>query len=266
MVDNISNPFYPQFTLGVEETAEKNGFSVILCNIESKAEKELNYVKNLIGLQVDGMIFVASKIEKGIYGSLVNVNVPVVCLDNQIYIPNSDRIVVDQYWGAHKITKYLLSKGHSRIAHIAGPQDYLTAQVRKNGYINALEENNIRIIQRLIVEGDYSSDGGKNAMNLILDLEKKPSAVFAANDLMAIGAMSAIKKRGLHVPNDIAVVGFDDIPFASLYSPSLTTVSQPTFQMGSLAMEMLIERLKGNLANELREVILQPSIVVRESA
>jgi DNA-binding LacI/PurR family transcriptional regulator len=265
IIDNISNPFYPQFTLGVEETAEKNGYSVILCNIGSDAEKERNYVKHLTGLQVDGMIFVVSKIRENIYGKQIAINIPVVCLDRQIYIPNSDQVVLDQFWGAYYITKHLIDKGHKRIAHIMGPRDYLTAQDRKEGYSKALEENDIRVIQRLIVEGDYTTEYGKIAMNQLLNLENKPTAVFAANDLMAIGAMDAIRKKGFRIPEDIAVAGFDDIPFAALYTPSLTTVSQPTLQMGSLAMQMLIERIKGTASLETREVIFRPAIVVRES-
>lgn len=265
IIDNISNPFYPQFALGVEEMAEKNGFNVILCNIESSIEKEINYVRKLIGLQVDGMIFVASKVPANVYGNTVKINVPVVCLDSQIYIPNSDRVILDQEWGAYSITKHLIDKGHKRIAHIAGPDAYLTAQMRKAAYLKALEDNNIRHIQRLISEGDYSSESGKVAVERLLVLENRPTAIFAANDLMAFGAMDSIRKRGLRIPEDVAVAGFDDIPFSALYSPALTTVTQPTLQMGALAMQMVIERLHGTASIESREVIFKPTIAVRES-
>jgi len=265
IIDNISNPFYPQFTLGIEEMAEKNGFNVILCNIESSIEKEINYVRKLIGLQVDGMIFVASKVPTNVYGNTIKISVPVVCLDSQIYIPNSDRVILDQDWGAYSITKHLIDRGHKRIAHIAGPGDYLTAQIRRTAYIRALEDNNIRPIQRLISEGDYSSDSGKLAVEKLLALEKHPTAIFAANDLMALGAMDVIRRKGLRIPVDIAVAGFDDISFSALYSPALTTVSQPTLQMGALATQMIIERLRGTASIEPREVVFKPTIAVRES-
>ncbi len=265
IIDNISNPFYPQFALGVEEMAEKNGFNVILCNIESSIEKELNYVRKLTGLQVDGMIFVASKVPENVYGNTIKINVPVVCLDSQIYIPNSDRVILDQDWGGYSITKHLIDRGHKRIAHIAGPSDYLTAHLRKSAYLRALDDNNIRQIQRLIIEGDYSTESGRLAAEKLLSLENRPTAIFAANDLMALGAMDTIRKKGLLIPNDIAVAGFDDIQFSALYSPALTTVSQPTLQMGALAMQMVIERLRGTASTENREIIFKPTIAVRES-
>jgi len=265
IIDNISNPFYPQLTLGVEEMAEKNDLNVILCNIESSIEKETNYVKKLIGLQVDGMIFVASKVPENVYGNSININAPVVCLDRQIHIPNCDRVLLDQDWGAYNITKHLINKGHKRIAHIAGPADYLTAKARKNAYKRALTDNNLRPIKRLICEGDYMVDGGRLATEKLLALKTLPTAIFAANDLMAIGAMDTIKRQGLQIPDDIAVAGFDDIPFAVLYPPSLTTVSQPTLQMGTLAMQMVIDRIQGDASLEPREVIFKPTIAVRES-
>lgn len=213
------------------------------------------------------IIFVASRVKEGVYGNSMKIKVPVVCLDRQIYVPGSDRVVLDQLWEAYNITKHLIERGHKRIAHIAGPSDYLTAQVRKEGYTKALIENNIRLIQRLIVEGDYSAESGRMVMEQLFKLEYKHTAVFATNDLMALGwgAMDSIRRKGLNISDDIAIAGFNDIPFASLYAPSLTTVSQHTFQMCSLAIQMIIDRLTGNFSMESCEAILQPTIVIRES-
>ena len=265
ILDNIANPFYPQLALGLEATAEKNGFNVILCNIESDLEKEKQYVCNLLGRQVDGIIFVASRAPEYVYQNEIKIKVPVVRLDRDIHVPNCDGVILDQLWGSYNITKHLIEKGYKRIAHISGPKGYYTARERMEGYSKALFDYHYRIVQRLVIEGDYSIESGKHAMTTLLKLTSRPDAVFAANDLMAFGAIDVIKRSGLQVPNDIAVAGFDDIPFAALYTPSLTTVSQPTYQMGSLAMQMLIERISGNISLEAREIILQPSITVRES-
>jgi DNA-binding LacI/PurR family transcriptional regulator len=186
-------------------------------------------------------------------------------LDRQIFVPNSDSVLLDQVSGAYDITTFLIEQGHKHIAHIAGPIDYYTAQERKQGYAKALDDNGIRNVKRLVTIGDYSLESGRIAMEQLLNLDRKPTAVFAANDLMAFGAMDMLKKRGIKIPDDIAVAGFDDIPFASIYNPSLTTVSQPTFQMGSLAMQMLIDRLSGKSSLESREIILKPTITIRES-
>lgn len=265
ILDDITNPFYPQLTRGVEDTAEKNNLSVILCNIESNAEKEIGYINNLIGRQVDGLVFVASRVKKGVYGNQIKIKVPVVRLDRQIFVPNCDSVLLDQFSGAYDITKFLIEQGHKHIAHITGPIDYFTAQERNKGYAQALHDNGIRNVKRLIVRGNYSLESGRISMEQLLNLDKKPTAVFVANDLMAFGAMDVLIKRGIKIPEDIAVAGFDDIPFASIYNPSLTTVSQPTFQMGSLAMQMLIDRLSGNASSESREIILKPTITIRES-
>jgi LacI family transcriptional regulator len=266
IVDSITNPIYPQFALGVEATAEKHGFSAILCNIEGNAEKELQYVRRLSGLRVDGFIFAVSKVPQGTYGTTLSLHAPVVCLDKQIFVPESDRVVLDHAHGAFQMTRFLIESGHRRIAHIAGPGDYLTAKERTEGYSAALEETNISTAPHLVVEGDYTAQGGETAMRKLLELDERPTAVFAANDLMAIGAMKAIKSAGLKVPDDVAVAGFDDIPFAELHAPALTTVVQPTVRMGALAVRMLMERLQGKVSHDTREMILQPTLAIRESA
>lgn len=265
VVDSITNPIYPQFALGVEATVEQYGFSAILCNIEGSAEKELQYVRRLSGLQVDGFIFAVSKVPQGIYGSELNLQAPVICLDKQIFVPGSDRVVLDHAHGASQMTRYLIEKGHLRIAHIAGPRDYMTAGERMEGFLSALEESTLPASPEMIVEGDYTARGGEEAMRKLLDLEPRPTAVFAANDLMAIGAMKAVMSAGLEIPGDVAIAGFDDIPFAELHTPTLTTVAQPTVRMGALAVRMLMERLQGEVSHDTREMILQPTLAIRGS-
>lgn len=267
LIGDITNPFYPQLTLGVEETANKFDYKVILCNTNGDSEKEKRYINDLLGIQIDGLIIAQSRLDKSFFAHLIKHNIPLVTLDEQIPIPNCDKVLFNHRKGAYEITEYLIKAGYKRIAHIAGPVNLLTAQERLNGYLEALKAHSITPVNQLIKKAEYTIDSGKQVMEMILTLENLPDAVFAANDMIAIGAMEAIKSKGLKIPADIAVAGFDDIFFARLTEPKLTTVSQPVMQIGGLAMRLLIDRLNNNEdSSEPRKIILQPSIAVRESA
>ena len=266
LIGDITNPYYPQLTLGVEETANKFDYRVILCNTNGDPVKEKRYINDLVGMQIDGLIFAQSRVEKEYYSKLVKLNIPIVILDEQIPIPNCDRILFNHRKGALDITEYLIKSGYKRIAHITGPINLLTAQERINGYLDALKSHSIKPIHQLIKNSEYTIESGKQAMEMILTLKDPPDAVFAANDLIAIGAMEAIKSKGLKIPTDIAVAGFDDITFARITEPKLTTVCQPINQMGGLAMRVLIDRLNNSYDSvEPRTITLQPSIAIRES-
>ena len=266
MIGDITNPYYPQLTLGVEETANKYDYKVILCNIAGDPEKEKRYINDLMSLRIDAMIIAQSRVEKDYYLNEMKLPIPVVTLDEQIIIPNSDRVLIDHKKGAFDITTYLINAGYERIAHISGPADLLTAQQRADGYFEALENHGRRRLNQLIRKSEYTIEGGREAMNSLLDLQNRPDAVFAANDMIAIGAMDVIKQRHLKIPEDIAVAGFDDILFTRMTEPRLTTVAQPTHQIGAMAMQIIIDRLgNSNDSLEPRTIILQPSISVRES-
>lgn len=266
LIGDITNPYYPQLTLGVEETANKYDYKVILCNIAGDPEKEKNYIKDLLSVRVDGIIIAQSRVEKDYYSTSMKLNIPIVTLDKQIQIPNSDRVLIDHKRGAFDITELLIKSGYKRIAHIAGSDDLLTARERANGYLEALKAHSIKPLNQLIRKSDYTIEGGKRAVEELLSLQNPPDAIFAANDMLAIGAMDAIKQQGLNIPQDIAVAGFDDITFARMTEPKLTTVAQPTNQIGTLAMQILIDRLNNTDDSlEPRTIVLQPSISVRES-
>jgi LacI family transcriptional regulator len=266
IIDDISNPFYPQIALGVETAAKNAGYSLILCNLNGSAETEIDYINVLLGRQVDGLIFVASRVDSSFYTTKLQIDVPVVSMDRQINIPGADQVFLENVAGGYKITKYLIDRGHTRIAHITGPLSMCTASDRKQGYHKALEEARITSHKHLIVEADYKLLGGQLATEKILKAKILPTAIFYANDLMAIGGMDAIRRANLRTPEDIAVAGYDDISFAALTYPSLTTVQFPTINLGSMAMQMLLDRIQGLSSNEPRDVILEPSVIARNSA
>lgn len=267
IIGDITNPFYPQLTLGVEETANKYDYKVILCNTSGDPEKEKRYIEELLSIQIDGFIFAQSRMEKEAFPDFSRMNIPVVILDEQIPIPICDRVLFNHRKGAYEVTEYLIKKGYQRIAHIGGPRHLLTAQERKRGYLKALEAYDVKPLPQLIQTAEYTIESGKETMEMMLALGNYPDAVFGANDMIAIGAMEAIKSKGLRIPNDIAFAGYDDILFARLITPKLTTVLQPTNQIGALAMRVLMDRLnKSYDSPDPRIIILQPTLSIRESS
>ncbi|SMB93451.1 transcriptional regulator, LacI family [Thermanaeromonas toyohensis ToBE] len=262
ILPDITNPFFPAIARGVEDAVKRKEYHVILCNTDGDSQQEALHAKALREKAVDGLIFTASSKNNKHVLELVEVGIPVVLIDRRVEGNNLDAVLVDNVAGAYEATKYLIGLGHKYIGFIAGP-DVTTALERQEGYCRALKEAGIEVKEKLIQPGNFRYESGyTGALNL---LEYGVTAILAANDLMALGAMRAIEEKGLRIPQDIAVVGFDDIPLASLVKPALTTVNQPAYQMGALAAEILLERIEGKRAGEPKEVILTPSLVIRES-
>lgn len=262
--DNV-NPFFAQVSRVVEDVGFKAGYSVILCNCDGKLEKELAYVDLLAAKQVDGIIFIATGGEKQIVDLLREIGIPFVMADRQIESADADIVLVDNFQGGYQATRHLLSRGHRRIGCITGPNEATPSADRVRGYRAALAEGGFDVEEDLIVTGDFRHEGGEKAMLCLLDLVEPPTAVFACNDLMAIGALSAIWSRGLRVPEDMSIVGFDDIPEARLTIPPLTTMAQPIAEIGKRATEMLISRASSEAPIARRQVTLKVRLVERGS-
>jgi LacI family transcriptional regulator len=177
-----------------------------------------------------------------------------------------DRIFINNVSMAKTAASYLIKKGHSRIGMIAGLEDTPPRQDRIRGFAKALEEHNLPLNEVLIQDGDFTEKGGYQGMKKLLDLKPLPSAVFAANDLMALGAMTAIREANLEIPKDIALVGIDDIPAAKFVNPPLTTISQMQEIIGRRAAEMIFERIEGTAPDKPRLVEMPYQLIIRESA
>ena len=189
---------------------------------------------------------------------------PAVLIARDVADGAIDTVVVDSFAGVRQATSHLLRLGHRRIAYIGGPHSLSVARERLRGYRQALCDFNVRLDRSLIVAGDFRVDGGRAAVRRLLARRLTFTAVVAANDLTAIGAMEALRAAGRRIPDDMAVVGFDDIPFAAFVDPPLTTVAQPTYRLGALAMERLLALMNGE-AITVRRIVLQPQLVVRRS-
>ena len=264
VVPDNSNPYFAELARTIEDTCFERGYSVILCNSDEDAAKESAYVSLLAEKRVDGIVFVASGNDCSGLEALLQHRIPVVALDRELKGMRCDSIVVDNRHGGRQATLHLIGGKHRRIGCICGPRNLTSAEERLQGYKDALSEARLPLDPALIQWGNFHIEGGYAAVQVLLDLSKPITAVFASNDLMAVGALRGIAARGLRVPDDVAVVGFDDIRFAKYTQPPLTTVMQPIRQIGKLATELVMARVNGERREPQRHR-LKTILVVRES-
>lgn len=264
MIPNNSNPYFAEIIRGIEDTCFAAGFNVILCNSDDAPLKQSTYVRLLSEKQVDGLIVVSSGADDELIETLRAAPMPQVIVDREIDDLPADLVEVNHESGAALATHHLLALGHRRIACIAGPQALPPARQRVAGYHRALVEAGMKVDDRLLRRVDFTSEGGHAAMTSLLAMRQRPSAVFASNDLMAIGAICAAASAGLRIPQDLSVVGFDDIALAAYSNPPLTTIVQPKHQTGELAARLLMSRI-ATPGLALRREILEPTLCVRSS-
>jgi LacI family transcriptional regulator len=264
MIPNCTNPFFAELIRGIEDTCFASNFNVILCNSDEDSNKQRKYIRVLMEKQVDGLIVFSLGDDKQLSVLLAETNVPQILLDREVDQIKADLVKVDHEAGGWIATRHFIDLGHRRIACITGPLDLTSARQRLHGYRRALNEAGLEVNPQWEVEGGFTSENGYLAMQRLLVLGHRPSAVFASNDLMALGALCAATRHGLRVPQDISVVGFDDIALAAYTSPPLTTVAQPKHQLGSMAANFLMDRIV-HPDRPLRREIFQPQLCLRQS-
>ncbi|WP_426232058.1 LacI family DNA-binding transcriptional regulator [Pararhizobium sp. DWP3-4] len=244
IVPDITNPFYPSLLRGVQTILEAENYDVISINTDGLRDREQHFLEWLRQGRVDGVIGVFWTVRAPEFAPLIEAGLPIVRIESAKKTGGSlaiDDIYVDGRSAAHDVTRYLVEKGHRQIGMIAGHGG--PESVRVEGYRTALQAAGLDA--QIVVDDVFTEEGGFRAALALLDGVLRPTAIFAANDLMAIGAMQAIRERGLSIPHDIAVVGFDDISASKLVSPPLTTVAQFQSGIGMKAAEILMERLSG---------------------
>jgi len=263
----VTHSFFPEITRSVEDVAHSRGYNVLLCHSDDNAQREEEEIRLLLSRKVDGLAIVPAtdKINLTVYEQLMKKRVPFCFIDRFYKRLKTSCVITDDKKGAEEAVSYLLSLGHRYIGHIAGPLYLSTAWERYKGYSNALLKNGIKTKTELIRgKKSYEEDGGYQAMKEFLEMKRIPSAIFAANDLLAIGAMKAIKEEGLKIPRDISLVGFADIRMASLLAVPLTTVRQPAREMGRLAAELLIDEIEKK-RKQLTQIRLPVRLIIRDS-
>jgi LacI family transcriptional regulator len=269
LIPDITNPFYPAFERGIQDVADANGYDLIIYNTDGIEEKERKYVRSLRQRNVDGVIMTVFHLRPEDFRPLRDEGIAVVVLgpiDGDWSQSGIDNLHVENVEAARTIVTHLIDRGHCRIAMIAGVEATPPRERRVLGYKQALAEHDIPLDPILIRGGDFNEAGGYQGMKELLKLEPLPTALFAANDLMAIGAMIALREAGLRVPTDIAIAGFDDIPAAAVVNPPLTTMAQYPERLGIRASQMLFERLRGEAPECGRLEVQRCGLVIRESA
>lgn len=261
IVTTITDPFAGEIFRGIEEVAGDNNYRLFLGTSHADPVREVNLVKGLREWRVDGVIVASSRVGSLYMPLLKEIGVPIVLINNQHGGPFIQSVGVDNVLSACVATHHLIEQGHRVIGYLAGPPEHASSDDRLSGYQRALMQARIPFDSSLVQPGNGRTDGGEHVARL-LSRSPVPTAIFCYNDLTAIGALRALKARGLRVPHDIALVGFDDIEFASYVDPPLTTVRQPKDEMGRLAMRMLIDLLQGKTVTD---IVVPGELIVRES-
>ena len=261
LVPDNANPFFAETARGVEDFAFAAGYGVLLCNTDGSVEKEARYGDALIENQVGGVILITAGPTSDVVDDLLRRNIPVVVVDRELPRDDVDAVLPKHFDGAMAATKLLVQNGHELVACIASDAGVLAAGERLRGFHRAIEDAGAEAI---VVKGDLQYSGGYEAAKELLSASRRPTAVFACNDLMAIGALRAAREAGLSVPGDLSVVGFDDIGPAKFTEPALTTVAQPKHEIGAIAAELLLKRLDDPDLPVAR-LLVDTELIIRES-
>ena len=277
VLGDIANPFAAELARGVRERLEERGYTLFICVSEHSAREDLAAFDALADHRADGLIVAtrASKLGNDRLAELVGMGIPVALVGRDFRHPGADLVAADNHKGGYEATEHLISLGHEHIGFIGIKLTSGFGLRRFQGYLEALRDHGLAVEERHIVGGTggtdeqmpgYSTESiGYEGMRQLLKLKRRPTAVFARNDFTAVGAVSAIKEAGLRIPQDIAIVGYDDVPLASHTSPPLTTVRQPTREQGRIAAEFLLRRIGAAQPPPREEKILRCELVVRES-
>jgi len=265
VVSDITNTFWTTVARGVEDVAQSHRYSVLLCNTDENLAKQRQYLDFLIRQQVDGVIIAPYDSDAQHLDQLRKRNIPTVIVDRRIEGWDVDSVLSDSIAGSRALVQHLVSLGHKRIAVLSGPSITSTAEDRIAGYCMALDEAGIPIDPDLIRRGEFRTASGENLTHRLLDEEPTTTAIFAANNAIALGVIDAIAKRGLRIPQDVALVCFDDLPNASHLFPFLTVVAQPVYDLGVNAAQLLLSRLDSEASLRPRHVVLPSRLIVRHS-
>ncbi|KOY22487.1 transcriptional regulator [Vibrio parahaemolyticus] len=265
LVTTSTNPFFGEVVKGVERSCYHKGYSLILCNTEGDNKRMRQSINTLLQKRVDGLILMCSSLE----GERIDVferypDIPVVVMDWGPMLFTSDKIQDNSLRGGYLAAKYLIDCGHTEIGCITGPLIKHQAQMRYEGYKRAMNEAGLEFNANWIIESDFECEGGYQAFKKIVERGKLPSSIFVSNDMMAMGVINAANELGIKVPDDLSIIGYDDIHIAKFMSPSLTTIHQPKYRLGQAAVETLVRRLDDK-SNEAQVVQLEPTLVVRNS-
>ncbi|UOB19091.1 LacI family DNA-binding transcriptional regulator [Abyssalbus ytuae] len=271
MIARINRPFVSSLISGIEESARKEGFNVIISQSNDLYANEVNNAKALYDTRISGLIVSLSMETKKLthFKQFFDLDIPVVFVDRVPKEIETYKVIIDNYSAGYKATQHLIEQGCKRIAHFAGAQHVNVYNERKKGYIDALIDNNIPVDEGLIINFDtLSFEEGEKATNLLMEMQNPPDGIFSSNDTAAVSAILTAKKRNIRIPDDLAVIGFNDDPLASIVDPGLSTITHPAAEMGKISAETILEHLKlgNNKKKKSHTYILSTELLIRESS
>ncbi|QZY56047.1 LacI family DNA-binding transcriptional regulator [Crassaminicella profunda] len=263
IIPDITNPYFPEIARGVEDAARKEGYNVLLCNTNWDKVQEDAYLQILQEKRVDGIIMKA--VLDNDENLFHHMNTPLVLLNSRSHEGNYNYIEIDNVRGGFLAGKHLIESGYKRMGFIGGKDRSYSNNQRLEGYKLALKKYHYPIDESIIVNGDFNTKSGYDIMSRLLKLKNPPDAIFAGNDVIALGALYSAQEFGLNIPTDFGIVGFDNIDFAKLPQIQLTTVEQPKYYMGKTALDMLIEEIKDKDKKWVKKIVVEPELIIRKT-
>ena len=265
IISDITNPFFPDLVKSIQERALELGYDVIILNTNYEPERAAPYVQRLLELRVHGVMILTTEMDLSVIERLSSRRISVVFLDIGKVGPHTSNIRVNYEKGVHQAVKHLLELGHRQIAFIGGPAHFKSAQFRREAFLRTMKKHRASLhAEPVIFKGDFKLEGGQEAVKEILALKNRPTAIIAANDLMAMGALRELARAGLQVPKDISVIGCDDTWLAKLTDPQLTTIVIPRAEIGAAAVEAVLHTNSGE-GRSGREIRIHTQLLVRGS-
>lgn len=260
--------FFSTAVKGIDEAAMEAGYTVVISQSNESYGREVANTHRLMNSQVEGLIVSLSSETQSIdhFKRIQNRDIPLIFFDRDFPEINSSKVLLDNEMGGYIAVEHLVAQGCKRIAYLGGRKNLAISNSRERGYIKALTKGGLEINDELIIHGEFGKESAYSKTKELLQLPNPPDAIFAVSDRLALGAYAAIKDSGLSLPNDIALVGFNDEPIMSMLTPSISSVSQPAFEMGKMAARLFIEKLNSNEDYESRTEIFSPELKIRDSS
>lgn len=264
LIPDIQNPFYVEVLRGIEDVAYEYKYAIIMCNFSQDETKEQLYLDILQSESIDGLIAAPTNEQDQKVINLVKGGLPIVCVDRGLKGVDVDVVLVENEVGAFNAVDHLAKSGYKRIAYISGMPQIPSSQARERGYLNALKSNNLETDKNLIKYGDSRHESGVSLCAELLEMKNPPDAIFTGNNLITLGALETIHNRGLKIPDEIAIIGFDDMYWSISLNPPLTAVRQPAYEIGKRAAEQLILRIN-DPTRPTMSMIMKTELKIRNS-
>lgn len=264
IIPDVTNPFFPELVRGAQDFLIENDYYIVLCNSDNDNKKEENFIDDMISMWVDGILIVVADSKNQNIEIYNNITSPLVIVDRELEMIKRDLVIINNKKGPYEVVKFLIDKGHRKIVALMGPEYVMTAQRRKEGWEKAMKEHEL-FNAEYVTWGNFSIVSGYEMTRQMLENVGVFDAIFAGDDLIAMGSIQCLEERGYNVPDDISIAGFDDIYTSKFIKPPLTTLKQPIYKMGEIAAQLLLDRMEGSAQFEPKRIVVDGELVVRGS-